>query len=206
VALKEARKRIGDNGLYVVGDAAHLPFASGALDGAISLHTIHHVPLPEQERAFREFVRVLKPGGAAVAVYNWGRQSFIGRFSKRMAGLAFTLRQAVARLRGRDIPRPGASQPESRPQKTYVEKHDVRWARGKLGDLPGFEIRVWRTFSVPFMKAVIHPSLGGKQWLRLLYFLEQLAPHFLGRHGTYPMLIFRRPGIPDTEAGQRSEA
>ncbi len=37
VALKEARKRLGDHGRYVVGDIAHLPFKSDVFDGIVSL-------------------------------------------------------------------------------------------------------------------------------------------------------------------------
>src|SRR5512136_1277224 len=44
VALQEARKRIGDHGLYVLADVANLPFIPDAFDGIISLHTIHHLP------------------------------------------------------------------------------------------------------------------------------------------------------------------
>ena len=44
LALKEARKRIGDKGLYVVADVAHMPFKDEVFDGAVSLHTFHHLP------------------------------------------------------------------------------------------------------------------------------------------------------------------
>ena len=43
-ALREARNRIGEHGLFVVGDIANLPFKQDAFDGIVSLHTIHHLP------------------------------------------------------------------------------------------------------------------------------------------------------------------
>jgi SAM-dependent methyltransferase len=43
-ALREARQRLGNKGLYVVMDIAHLPFHSDVFDGIVSLHTIHHLP------------------------------------------------------------------------------------------------------------------------------------------------------------------
>jgi ubiquinone/menaquinone biosynthesis C-methylase UbiE len=49
VALQEARKRIGDHGLYVVCDIANLPFKSAAFEGMVSLHTIHHLPYEHAE-------------------------------------------------------------------------------------------------------------------------------------------------------------
>jgi SAM-dependent methyltransferase len=53
----------------VVADMRELPFPDGSFDGAISVHSIEHVPDPE--RAVAEMRRVLKPGGvAAVATPN----------------------------------------------------------------------------------------------------------------------------------------
>ena len=43
------------------------------------------------------------------------------------------------------------------------------------------EILVWRSVTVRFMRALIHPWLGGRFWLRLLYWLEERFPHYLRR-------------------------
>ena len=67
-ALMEARKRIGDHGLFVVGDAANLPFAPETIDDAVSLHTLHHLDLADQKKAWGELYRVLKPGGRVLLV------------------------------------------------------------------------------------------------------------------------------------------
>jgi SAM-dependent methyltransferase len=45
----------------LIGDAQHLPFADGALDGVISTYVLEHLPVPEQ--AVAEMHRVLRPGG-----------------------------------------------------------------------------------------------------------------------------------------------
>jgi SAM-dependent methyltransferase len=71
----EARRRLGDKGLYVVADIANLPFADNTFDGVVSLHTIYHVPAAEQEKAFNEIHRVLAPERPAVVVYSWGARS-----------------------------------------------------------------------------------------------------------------------------------
>jgi ubiquinone/menaquinone biosynthesis C-methylase UbiE len=72
VALKEARERLGQHGLYVVMDVANLPFKPDVMDGVVSLHTFHHLPLSEQQKAYAEIERVLLPGSNAVVV-NAGR-------------------------------------------------------------------------------------------------------------------------------------
>jgi len=48
----------------------HLPFRPDAFDGAVSLHTLHHLPLDDQFRAYGEIYRVLAPEDAAV-VNGW---------------------------------------------------------------------------------------------------------------------------------------
>lgn len=50
----------------VLADMRDLPFAAGEFDGAISVHSIEHVPDPD--RALAEIARVLSPDGAAVLV------------------------------------------------------------------------------------------------------------------------------------------
>ncbi len=71
VALQEARKRIGNHGLYVVCDVACLPFRSNSFDGEVSLHTIHHLPIEEHTQAYLELHRTLTKSGKAVIVNGW---------------------------------------------------------------------------------------------------------------------------------------
>src|SRR5512140_3146714 len=54
IALKEARERLQQRGLYVVADVANLPFARDVFDGAVSMHTFHHLPLGEHCKAYTE--------------------------------------------------------------------------------------------------------------------------------------------------------
>ena len=75
----------------------------------------------------------------------------------------------------------------------YSFKHDYRWLQERVGDLPGFEIRIWRTVSSAFLRALIHRQFFGRSWLKLLYWLEEKCPHFLGRFGQYPMVLFEKP-------------
>ncbi|HEX9090139.1 MAG TPA: class I SAM-dependent methyltransferase, partial [Anaerolineales bacterium] len=71
VALQEARKRIGEHGLYIVCDVACLPFKSNCFEGEVSLHTIHHLPLEQHPRAYQELHRTLANSGKAVIVNGW---------------------------------------------------------------------------------------------------------------------------------------
>jgi hypothetical protein len=82
---------------------------------------------------------------------------------------------------------------------TFTFKHNYRWMRDNLEDFPGFDIRVWRSVSTSFLRAFIFRPLFGKRMLRLLFALENLAPHVFGRIGQYPMLLFHAgPEAPST--------
>src|SRR3954449_3514129 len=61
--LRENAQRLGLNGLVetVATDAEHLPFDDESFDLVFGHAVLHH--LPGLEQAFREFGRVLRPGG-----------------------------------------------------------------------------------------------------------------------------------------------
>ena len=71
VALQEARRRLGGHALCVVADVANLPFSPDCFDGVVSLHTLHHLPLDEQGKAYDEIYRVLVAGRSAAVVNGW---------------------------------------------------------------------------------------------------------------------------------------
>jgi SAM-dependent methyltransferase len=192
-ALREARRRIGSHGLFVVGDIAHLPFKADSFDGVVSLHTIHHLPADEHESAFRDLFRVLRPGGKAVVVYSWGSHSLAMRWMRgpmRAARWALRCRR-LARAGDRAAEDQEASEAGQPPEfKTFTYKHDYRWVKRHLQDLPCFEVRVWRSVSTVFLRTFIHPAAFGRAILNSIYRLEELMPHLLGRVGQYPMILF----------------
>jgi SAM-dependent methyltransferase len=87
--LREARRRLGTDRrfLFVAGDIYRLPFASGALDVALTVRVLHH--LTDLATAFGEIRRILRPGGRYVLEYA----------NKR--NLKEVLRHLVGRSRGK---------------------------------------------------------------------------------------------------------
>lgn len=199
-ALREARRRIGEHGLFVVADIARLPFKSGVFEGVVSLHTVHHLPAEEQRTAFDDFDRTLKPGGRAVVVYSWGEHSPLMRLAGPAMGLATAVLRGYRRLAGttpsalRTVKAPRAEASNLiRASGTFTYKHDFKWIRSELGHLSGLDIVVWRSVSTRFLRTFIHRRLLGREWLRLLFWLEERWPHWLGRIGQYPMILFNKP-------------
>ncbi|MCE5209272.1 MAG: class I SAM-dependent methyltransferase [Chloroflexi bacterium] len=192
VALQEARTRIGKHGLFVVADVANLPFKSQAFDGIVSLHTLHHVSIPDQKKSYNEFQRLMKPGASSVVVNGWKASPLMRRMQPLIKGME--------RLFGKNTgksPRTSHSEVESispvekEPTGTYVQKLTAQGLREMLKGMD-FEIRCWRSVSVRFLRAVIQPALLGSFWLWLLYYLEEAFPRLLGEKGQYPMVILRK--------------
>ncbi len=193
VALQEARKQIGERGLFVVADVANLPFKPGVFDGIVSLHTLHHLPAADQKRAYLDLHRTLKTGASMVVVNGWTVSPLMNRlqplmnFMERIARL---FRRRTIQLEGtKEFGPAGAAAPK--PTGTFVQKQNAAVLTQELHGLNP-EIRVWRSLSVRFLRSVIKPQLGGRWWLKLVYWLEERYPHYFGEQGQYPLIIIRK--------------
>ena len=185
-ALQEARSKLGARGLYVVADIACLPFRQRAFDGAVSMHAIHHLPLPEHKQAFLELARVLKDGRSAAVVNGW-HQPALMRMTEPFVRLG--------RLLGGRGPKEKKDWSAEVDQAgTFVEKMTPAWLRRELSGKVEFEIHPWRSLSPRVMRWFIRPGLAGQALLRLVYGLEEKFPRFFGEHGQYPLIVIRRPG------------
>jgi len=204
VALKEARKRLGEKGLYVVGDIAHLPFKSEMFDGIVSLHTVHHVPMAEKLPAYEELYRTLNPGKTMVIVNGWAnaplmtRISGFMRFIRRLRGwwLRKIKKQGdpkIAHEPATPIPNESAEEETTCPAGTFVQKLNAEWLTQALEGRMDYEILVWRSVSVTFLRSVIYSDWGGHFWLKVLYGLEEVFPRWLGRIGQYPLVVVKKP-------------
>jgi len=214
VALREARKRFFDlnlskHGLFVVADVANLPFKAGVFEGIVSLHTLHHLPLAEQEKAYLDLHRVLVTGCSAVVVNGWTEtplmriaQPFIIT-AEWLISKSESVRKRWKRLLGKSEREPVqplkegsdkvvttfSSSPVSTPTRTFIQKRDAPGLREMLKGRFKYEIYVWRSVSVRFLRALIHDPLAGRYWLRQLYRLEERFPHWFGEKGQYPLLV-----------------
>jgi SAM-dependent methyltransferase len=197
VALQEARKRLENHGLFVVADVANLPFKSEVFDGVVSLHTLHHLPLSEQKKAYGELFRTLLPASMAVVVNGWTDSTLMRRF-QWLVRLMEWVGEWILRLRGRRVVQKSVDSMVKPTNKkpnatgTFVEKLDAAWLRRELSGMD-MQILVWRCVSVRFLRSVIHSMTGGKLWLRLLFGLEERFPEFFGIHGQYPLIVLRKP-------------
>jgi ubiquinone/menaquinone biosynthesis C-methylase UbiE len=57
----------------VQGDMTELPVAADSVDGITAYHAVFHVPREDHRDVYREFARVLRPGGLLLATLPGGR-------------------------------------------------------------------------------------------------------------------------------------
>ena len=208
VALQQARKQLGDRGIYILGDITNLPLRDNVCDAVISLHTIYHVPADEQINAVRELFRVLKPGGTELIIYNWGDQAPLIRLSSiplspTVVGPLHRVQKALG-LR-REVS--GSSRPPlpHRPARSlYFHAHTYEWFKSELGKSGQFDMVCWRAVDQRFLLHYIRPHFFGRTVLKLLYWWEETFPYMAARLGKFPMFIVKKPGDSVAHSNQGS--
>ena len=193
VALQEARKRLGEHGLFVVADAAHLPFKSDVFDGAVSLHAFHHLPQEDQFKAYEEVIRVLIPDHPAVIVNGWTESPFMRKF-QGLVNFMERIGKGIQQVRRKErVQRKIISEAQKTEQVgTFIKKIDADTVREKLSGKMNIQIYCWRSVNVRFLRAVIHKALAGKAILKLLYSLEERYPKYFGENGQYPLIVISK--------------
>lgn len=180
-ALRAARGKLGERGLYVVADIANLPFLENAFDGVVSMHAIHHLPSSEHKRAYLELHRVLKPGRTAVAVNGWYRPLLMR--------LAEPLIRIGRLLAGRSRKQKKDWDSEVVREGTFVQKMTPARLRAELRGALQYRVLSWRSLSPRFMQWFVRPHVGGQTLLRVVFWLEEKFPRFFGEHGQYPLIV-----------------
>jgi SAM-dependent methyltransferase/uncharacterized protein YbaR (Trm112 family) len=182
-ALCEVKKKLGEKAICVLCDMTKMPFKDGVMDGFVSLNTVYHIPKDEQVTAISELYRLLAKNGKGVVVYDWYKHSpWMNFWLLPFRGVVFI------RNRTRDLfKRMTGSKTEDK--MLYFYAHNYQYLKTHL---PPFKLKVWRSVSVPFMKAYIHPWLFGKQILDWLYNKEEKEPEECGLKGEYPMFVFEK--------------
>ncbi len=182
-ALMEAKKKLGPKGICILSDIVDLPFKDNTIDCFLSLHTIYHIPKNQQVKAINELYRSLKPNGTGVVVYDWYKHSrWMNVWLLPFRGFVFVKNRVteVAQV---------VFSGKSQKGRLYFYAHTPRFFRKHL---PSFELKVWRSVSVPFLHYYVHSGLLGKKLLRWIYDQEEKYPERCGLNGEYPLMIFKK--------------
>jgi len=182
-ALREARERIGDHGLFVVGDLANLPFKQEAFNGAVSMHAIHHLALTEHPRAYAEIHRVLASGRTAAIVNGWS-DPLLSRMAEPLIGL-------MRKLSGRSAKKKKEWLNEEDATGTFVQKMTPEWLKREIGTKMIIEIKPWRSVSTRVLRWFVRP-FGGRTFLKFVFWLEDIFPKFFAENGQYPLIVVKK--------------
>jgi SAM-dependent methyltransferase len=179
-ALRHARKKLGDRGVYLQGDLAKLPLKDNSIDAVTCNHVLYQLPEALQIDAVREMWRVLKPGGVAVVIYIWWPY----------APLAYRLEQVAKRL-GWKNRAPLAQAPSSEETGVRHEPHERSWFEAQ--DWPfRYSYDTFRVVDNPFMRRYISDDWTGRLFVNAMFALQSAAPSYCGKHGAFPAILIHK--------------
>jgi hypothetical protein len=98
----------------------------------------------------------------------------------------------MRRLSGKPAKKKKNWSAEDDPAGTFVEKLTPEWLKSEIGSRMPLEIRPWRSMSTRLLRWFVHPQLGGKLFLKLVFWLEDRFPKFFGENGQYPLIVIKK--------------
>jgi ubiquinone/menaquinone biosynthesis C-methylase UbiE len=182
--LELARQRLNEAGLssaqLVQSELGALPFEDQTFDAAYSAHAIYHIPTAEGQRnAFREIMRVLKPGGrAALVLANPRPLLFPARALRRVLADTPGLSHALNRMRP---PPPLPFKPMS-----------IGWMRRELSRYGQVRVGGYAIASVWFDQHVSETSRSGRAAWKTFGRLENRWFNTAARLGNFVLITVRK--------------
>jgi ubiquinone/menaquinone biosynthesis C-methylase UbiE len=198
--LREARKRLGSHGWYVVADVSNLPFKDSVFDSAVSSHAIYHVPEEQQKSAILEIYRTLKVGSPAIIVYI-NNNAPLNQFVLLLQKIDFTFRPIVQRCLHRLGLLRKSSNKLTKLDYTqnsgndilpiYCHFHDPRWFAQEFGGFD-LEIRSHSLVGKRFTSKLVPDNPIGRTILRIITLCDELFPHLSSTIAFCFMVIMRK--------------
>jgi ubiquinone/menaquinone biosynthesis C-methylase UbiE/uncharacterized protein YbaR (Trm112 family) len=193
-SLIEAKNKLGNKGIYILGDITNLPLKDNVLDAAIALNAIYHIPMDEQAKALNEINRALKPGNTAAIVYTWGDKHSLFMNIGLIYIKVWMAFQKIGRLLKKVLEKLkiiSRKPTDANNPVLYFHAFPYSYFKNTNWDFK-LDIFVWRSISVPFSKIYMHKFLGGKKLLKAIYNWENKHPETAGRFGQYPLLVITK--------------
>jgi len=156
-ALEQARRKMGDHGVFLNGSFFDIPLHDDFFDCSLSLHTIYHIDRDRQEEAVRKLIRVTKPGKPVIIVYGNPNPLILRLKSSVPARL---LRKARNVLRRRTT---APSTPNGEDDSgIYFFVHPIEWW-DRFRDPATVRVFPWRSFDADTQKGLIPDNGAGEK-------------------------------------------
>jgi len=181
-ALREAKRKLGDSGNYVLGDLTALPFADDCFDGIACCHVLSHIPAELQPVALCELGRVLKPGGRGAVVYRWEDAPLSRRLEKlfgvigRVVGPKLEEKVDHGNLHGHNL---------------YFHAHPRAWLIDQQWPFR-YRLKCFRVIDNLVMKRFMREGLIWRAMGWILLGWQRLMPGFTGTYGAYPIVVIEK--------------
>jgi ubiquinone/menaquinone biosynthesis C-methylase UbiE len=181
-ALEQAKKKIGDHGIFLHGSFFDLPLEENFFDCSLSLHTIYHMDKDKQEEAVRKLIRVTKPGKPVIIVY--ANPDFA---TSLRSFFLFRVLRSAKRIFSKPVNKAVSEQALC----LYYFRHPIKWW-SRFGDVASVNILPWRAFGSDIQKKLLPNNKIGKLMFDLLFKLEEKFPDFFTKNGYYPMIVLTK--------------
>jgi SAM-dependent methyltransferase len=164
----------------IEADITDLPFDDGAFDAVYSAHVIYHIDKAEgQKAAFREAMRVVRPGGRAMFVLaNPFPLLFPYRLLRRVLAMTPLVSTILNRLR-------------RRPPLPYLPM-SLGWMKRQLMSSGKVEITGYAISSVAFDRRVSETSALGRCLWQCIRWMEKQHPDLAAHLGCYVLIVVKK--------------
>ena len=197
VALEEAKKKIGDHGVFLHGSLFDVPLESDFFDCTLSILTIFNIHKDKQEDAVRKLIEVTKPGRPIIIVYCNPNTAASGLLRSYRA----LVKTCIRLLKGREKPA------RKRSALLYYHRHPIAWW-DRFSDAAYIQIMPWAYLGPDMQKMLIPDNALGRKLLEMIFRAEERFPHCLGKRCAYPIIILIKklsaPAIRETSGNPRS--
>ena len=191
-ALENAKKKIGDHGVFLHGSFFDISLEENFFDCAISLHTLYHIDKDKQEEAVRKLIYVTKPGKPVIIVYSNPNNIISSLYSSLPLRARNRIKSFFKKSEKKKKPEEDLS--------LYFYPHPIEWWN-RFSDIAHVNILPWRSFTAGVQKMFIPNNIIGKKMFNILFRLEDRFPDFFTKHFTYPMIILTK--VMPTGLGER---
>ena len=177
-ALSIAERKLGKKAAYLLGSIVDIPIAKNYCEAVFCAHVLYHVDKDHQERAIRELIRVTKPGGRIVIVY---------QNPDSLASRVVSVKQRIPGVWKLQRKSPGEGARPPRPS-LYFALHPLEWWQ-RFDPLCRIRMLPWDVMSSDQERELLWWDPLASGIYRLSGWFEQKFPARAARLTQYPLIV-----------------
>lgn len=180
-AIEVTREKLGADAHCVVGSILESGLPDNHFDSALCAHVIYHIDKDQQEKAVRELVRVVKPGGMVVVIYSNPHSLF----SKLIGWSKKLFRKSDSGYRKKELQDILDEEP------LYFFHHELSWW-SRFSDSADVELSAWNAMASEQDAYLFTRGWASHMGYGVIEFLHANFPRFAARHWGYPIFVLKK--------------